>query len=139
MSDNFYDDYISGDDEFDPTRARQRAEEMLKRITDDGRLPEMLFRQQLLTHIVKDIREMFGNDGIFELMCAIDFLTGVSTEIIAERADVENILLDKYGAFDDEIWEKVQNTLAWTELHRAIFLASKLWLERAVDEVVKGH
>ena len=138
--DEFYDfdDEVNHHD-LHPTEARKRAEEMLKRIINDGRLPEMLFRRTFIEQVVKGIKEMLGNDGILELLCAIDNESNWHTEIVAERADVENIMLEKYGAFDDDMWEKIQETIAWTEFHRDIFQSSKVWIEKAVDEVINQH
>lgn len=141
MSDEFYEDAIGrkGDKDYSPEEARRNAEKMFMRIIRDGRLPELMFRTMFVNEVVKGVRDALGNDGILELMCAIDNVSEWETEIIAERADVDNILLEKYGAFDDEMWEKVKETLAWTELHRAIYDASKFWIEKAVDEVVNQH
>lgn len=135
---DFDDDEVNHHD-LHPTEARKRAEEMLKRIINDGRLPEMLFRAQFMAEVVKGVKQLLGNDGILELLCAIDNESNWHTEIIAERADVENIMLQKYGAFDDDMWEKIKETIAWTEFHRDIFEASKVWLEKAVDEVINQH
>lgn len=140
-SNDFYGDDIGDDDTFDlsPTEARKRAEEMLKRIVAEGRLGELMFRSSFVAHVVTGIKELLGNDGVLELLCAIDNASNWETEIIAERADVENVMLNKYGAFDDDIWEKVKETIAWTQFHKAIYELSTEWVEKAVDEVVNQH
>lgn len=141
MSDEFYDDSLgrNGDSDYSPEEARRNAEKIFLRIIRDGRLPELAFRTMFVTEVVKGVKTSLGGDGILELMCAIDNVAEWETEIIAERADVDNVLLNKYGAFDDDMWEKVKDTLAWTELHRAVYEASRYWIEKAVDEVVNQH
>jgi hypothetical protein len=82
---------------------------------------------------------MFGDEALLELLVAIDRKGRWETEIIAEQADVDNILMSKYGAFDDEMWEKIQDTKAWAEMHREVFTVSKKWIETAIDEVMNQH
>lgn len=137
--DEFYGEFDDTNPYEQPSEARQRAEEMLRRIIKDGRLPELLFRSQFMLEVVKGVKQLLGNDGILELLCAIDNESNWHTEIIAERADVENIMLKKYGAFDDDMWEKVKDTIAWTEFHKAIFELSNQYIEKAVDEVMNQH
>jgi hypothetical protein len=140
MSDDFfYDESLGQGDPYDHEGAKERARQMFERLLKDGKLPEMMLRTQFVHHVVRGIRELMGSDGVLELLCAIDNNSDWETEIIAERADVENVMLNKYGAFDDDLWEKVKDTLAWTELHKAIFEASNYWIEKAVDEVVNQH
>lgn len=118
--------------------AHKRAEEMFQRILDDGKVPELLFRHLFVRRVVEGIRDMLGMNGVLELLCAIDDVCGWETEIIAERSDIENILLERYGAFDEDMWEKVRDTKSWTHFHKAIVEAGKQWMPLAVDEVVNS-
>lgn len=126
--------FVNG--EKDPKTEAQRLFERLMR---EGRVPELLFRGTFARHVVDGIYEMFGDDALLELLVAIDRKGRWETEIIAEQADVDNILMAKYGAFDDEMWEKIQDTNAWKELHREVFDVSKKWIETAIDEVMNQH
>jgi hypothetical protein len=132
------DDYLEGSPDDEPT-SRDRAEAFFRRIADEGALPELAFRAHFLHAVVSGIRQIMGDNGILELLCAIDQQCDWFTEIIAERSDIDNILLEKHGAFDDEMFEKVQETLAWIEYQRAIVQAGKKWLPLAVEEVIKHH
>ena len=88
MSDDFYEDALSHSDDKDYSRdeARKNAEKMFMRIIRDGRLPELMFRSMFVAEVVKGVRDSLGNDGVLELMCAIDSQSEWETEIIAELA-----------------------------------------------------
>ena len=105
----------------------------------DGRIDELVFRATFVKRVVKQIHEMLGGDGLLELLVALDHEGNWETEIIAERADVDNYLLKQYGAFDDDMWEKVKETNAWKQMHYDIFEMTQVRLKECVDEVMKGH
>jgi hypothetical protein len=57
-------------------------------------------------------------------------------DIIAEGAEVENILLRDYSIFDDEMWAKVLNTDAISDLHHEVYKLGVLYMGRAISEVL---
>ena len=134
LGDDDPDGFING--ERDP---KKEAQALFERLTKEGRVPELLFRGTFARHVVDGIYEMFGDEALLELLVAIDRKGRWETEINAEQADVDNILKAKYGAFDDEMWEKIQDTKAWAEMHREVFTVSKKWIETAIDEVMNQH
>ena len=110
---------------------------------DDMNLPafdkNILFGVAFCNHIVRQREDFFGEDAIMDLLFAIDRNMQWSTEIIAQRAEVEDILLNRHGAFDHDIWNKVQETKAWSKMLRQIYKLSKKYLAEAVDEVVHSE
>lgn len=110
---------------------------------DDAHLPafdrNIIFGVAFCNHIVRQMEDSFGEDAIVDLLWAIDRNMQWSTEIIAQRSEVEDILLAKHGAFDHDIWNKVQETKAWSKMLRQIYKISKKYLAEAVDEVVHSE
>ena len=95
------------------------------------------FRIGFLHHIVNAIVRDFGEPAIMDLLLAVDRVANIETEILADRPEVENILLERHGAFDGEIWEKIQETEAWEKMRVHVFRLTKRYLESAIDEVVQ--
>ena len=59
-------------------------------------------------------------------------------ELLAEKSEVEQILYETYSVYDDEIWEKVLNTDAISELHHQVHALSTTYIKEAIAEVVEG-
>lgn len=110
---------------------------------DDGRLPaidrEVMFGIAFCNFIVNKLKDDFGDEAVLDLLFAIDRNMGWASEILAHRSDIDNILLDRYGAFDQHIWYKVQDTKAWAKMHRQVYKMTKRYLAAAVDEVVQAE
>lgn len=87
--------------------------------------------------VVQNLYRDFGPIVVVDILTAIDQVAGIHTEISASQAEVETILLEKHGAFDQEIWAKVQKSRAWQEFHMKIYDLSIRYLNSAVDEVVQ--
>ena len=100
---------------------------------------EILFGVAFCNHIVQRMEESFGEEAVVDLLYAIDRNMAWATEIIANRDEVENILFERHGAFDHDIWNKVQETKAWGKMIRQVVKISKRYLGEAVDEVVLGE
>ena len=58
-------------------------------------------------------------------------------EILLERYEVENHLMEQYNMFDDDIWLKVVGTSAMCDFRRQVFELSRTYLDRAVREVLE--
>lgn len=110
-------------------------------LPDDHNSPamdkEVMFGIAFCNYIVNKLMDDFGEEAILDLLFAIDRNMGWSSEILANRYEVDNILLSKYGAFDQHIWYKVQDTKAWAKMHRQVYKMSRRYLAAAVDEVVQ--
>jgi hypothetical protein len=62
---------------------------------------------------------------------------GWDMEILMEKYEVEDHLMNTYHLFDDEIWLKVLGTNAMSDLRREVFSLSQTYLARAVREVLE--
>lgn len=110
---------------------------------EESRLPamdrEVMFGIAFCNFIVHKLQDDFGEEAVLDLMFAIDRNMGWASEIVANRSEVDNILFDRYGAFDQHIWYKVQDTKAWAKMHRQVYKMTRRYLAAAVDEVVQGE
>jgi len=97
---------------------------------------EVMFGIAFCNYIVKKLIEDFGDDAIMDLLFAIDRNMGWSSEILANRHEVDDLLLENHGSFDQHIWVKVQDTKAWAKMHRQVYKMTRRYLAAAVDEVV---
>jgi hypothetical protein len=139
MSGDNKDEFYNFDEGFEGMTPQEKAEFLFAKMMSDGRIDELVFRATFVKRVVTQIHEMLGGDGLLELLVALDRVGNWETEIIAERADVDNYLLTQYGAFDDDMWEKVKETNAWKQMHFDIFELSKTRLTQCVDEVMNQH
>lgn len=139
MSDDNNDEFYNFEEGLEGLSPQEKAEYLFAKMMSDGRIDELVFRATFVKRVVKQIHEMLGGDGLLELLVALDHEGNWETEIIAERADVDNYLLKQYGAFDDDMWEKVKETNAWKQMHYDIFEMTQVRLKECVDEVMKGH
>jgi len=98
---------------------------------------EVMFGIAFCNFIVKKLMDDFGDEAVMDLLFAIDRNMGWSSEILANRHEVDDLLLDKYGAFDQHIWFKIQDTKAWAKMHRQVYKMTRRYLAAAVDEVVQ--
>lgn len=57
-------------------------------------------------------------------------------ELLAEKSEVEQILYESYSVYDDEIWEKVLNSEAFSELHHQVHNISTAYIKEAIEEVI---
>jgi len=57
-------------------------------------------------------------------------------ELLAERRDVDEMLMKKHNIFDEHMWEKVLNTTAISDLHHEVYKLSQKYISRAIKEVL---
>lgn len=98
---------------------------------------DVMFGIAFCNFIVTKFANDFGNDALVDLMFAIDRNMGWSSEIIASRNEIDDIMFQKHGAFDHHLWFKVQDTKAWAKMHRQLYKMTRRYLAAAVDEVVQ--
>lgn len=61
---------------------------------------------------------------------------GWDMEILMERFEVEDYLLNAHDIYDDDIWMKVLGTAAMSDFRREVYSLSQTYLARAVREVL---
>ena len=84
------------------------------------------------------VYEKHGADVVsISLMNYISKKMGWDLEILMERYEVEDYLMNRYDIFDEEIWLKVLGTAAMSNYRREVFKLSQVYLSRAVQEVLE--
>lgn len=81
--------------------------------------------------------EKYGQDASLAAMHYVQRKEGWDMEILLERYEVENHLMEQYNMFDDDIWHKVVGTAAMCDFRRQVFELSRTYLDRAVREVLE--
>lgn len=61
---------------------------------------------------------------------------GWDMEILADRREVEEMLFKRFSRYDEEMWEKVLNTDAISDLHHEVYKLSQTYIGYAIDEVL---
>lgn len=92
-----------------------------------------------LREFVVNLVDEFGVVAVYDLLLAVDAEMGWVTEVVGSREEVERLLLDSYGCFDDDLWLKVRGSEAWARLERRLFDVSRRHLVLAVEEVVRAE
>lgn len=57
-------------------------------------------------------------------------------ELLAERRDVDEMLMRSHNIFDEHMWEKVINTTAISDLHHEVYKISQKYIARAIKEAL---
>mgnify|MGYP006274694859 CR=1 FL=1 len=85
---------------------------------------------------MEDMFDAFGEDCVVPILSYIQMAMGWDLEILLDKQGVEDYLMLRHSIYDEEIWEKVINTLAINELHHAVYRLSQTFLSDAVAEVL---
>jgi hypothetical protein len=84
------------------------------------------------------IYDKYGDDySSVAIMNYVGRRMGWDMEILMEKYEVEDHLMNTYHLFDDDIWLKVLGTSAMSDLRREVFSLSQTYLTRAVREVLE--
>ena len=87
---------------------------------------------------LEKVYEKHGTDVTsISLMNYIGKKMGWDLEILMEKYEVEDYLMNRYDMFDDKIWSKVLGTAAMSDYRREVFKLSQTYLSRAVQEVLE--
>ena len=86
---------------------------------------------------LEEIYERYGQPAGIAAVNYVARREGWDFEILLEKYEVENHLLNKYNTFDDNIWKKVLGTAAMSDYRRKVFEISQTYLDRAVREVLE--
>ena len=90
-----------------------------------------------LNDIAQFVKEAYGDSGMYTLMCAIEAQTGWSLEIIGTKGDLEQVLWEDYGIFDEAAWLKARNSQYWDMMVREIYTLSSVWNRYIVASVAQ--
>ena len=89
--------------------------ERLKRIVDSAANPITSYRRQICRRLAKQTYNQFGIDGLLDLLSGIDEAGRFASIVVADRDEIDNYLFLEHGAFDPDMFEKVQITDEWDQ------------------------
>jgi hypothetical protein len=123
------DDFVDEDDDFLIENSQETLLEQLLTakplITQIPAHSSTIF--DMMNEISEFVHESYGQSGMYAMMCAIEAETGWSLEIIGSKADVETILFENHGIFDEQAWLKARNSPYWDMMVRQIYKVSAEW------------
>jgi hypothetical protein len=90
-----------------------------------------------VSRLLDRLYEKHGEDqASISLMNYIGAKMGWDIEILMEKFEVEDYLMNTHNIFDENIWRKVLGTSAMSDFRREVFSLSQTYLTRAVREVL---
>ena len=90
-----------------------------------------------VSRLLDRLYEKHGEDqASISLMNYIGAKMGWDIEILMEKFEVEDYLMNAHNIFDENIWRKVLGTSAMSDFRREVFSLSQTYLTRAVREVL---
>lgn len=90
-----------------------------------------------VSRLLDRLYEKHGEDqASISLMNYIGAKMGWDIEILMEKFEVEDYLMNAHNIFDENIWRKVLGTAAMSDFRREVFSLSQTYLTRAVREVL---
>lgn len=89
--------------------------------------------------VVADAHEVWGESGILSLIHAIESQTGWALEIIGERSELDNILMDRYRIYDDDAWLKLKSSDAWIALSTDIYEMTTKRMHIVASNIADTH
>lgn len=91
-----------------------------------------------VSRLLDRLYEKHGEDlASISLMNYIGAKMGWDIEILMEKFEVEDYLMNAHNIFDENIWRKVLGTSAMSDFRREVFSLSQTYLTRAVREVLE--
>jgi hypothetical protein len=96
---------------------------------------EHLYRQNACLMVVDKVFSEFGEDGLCEMMMAIDYRGNWLTDILVQASDIEDVLFKKYGVFTSDALGRAQNTEAMAEFHKKMWSLRRRYIAKIADEL----
>jgi len=138
MSDNDsdYGQHDDRDDTADPSG--QELAVWLGEFISNGPEMEHMYRNHLCTMIVNRLYGDFGVEGMCELMMTIDNRSSWISDIVIDNSDLDELMFDGYGVYDDNIVQKARDTVAAGELNKKIWRLRRKYAKLIVEEIMTG-
>ena len=137
---NFYDYWNEEEDEgsYEPTDLPfvdiNAVAEIAKFFIDADRKEARMYSE--VENALEDLQWQYGTDLSIALMNYVQRIEGWDLEIITERSDVDNYLLNALSIYDENMFLKVVGTRAMSEFRREIYQLSQKYLPIAVAEIL---
>jgi len=96
---------------------------------------EQVYRSHLCDSLVYRVHDEFGSEGLCDLMIKIDGAAGWISDIVLDGPDLEDMMFNRHGIFDENIMMKARNSAALVELNQKIYRLRKKYTKLVVDEI----
>lgn len=92
----------------------------------------------LVKRVLDELYEEIGSpdDAATTIISYIQQRHGWDIELLADKREVEDMMFQRFSRFDEEIWAKVLNTDAISDLHHETYKLSQTYIAYAIDEVL---
>lgn len=107
--------------------------ENLHKLVESAVNPKAHYRRSICRRLAHQTYNQFGIEGLFDLLSGVDDAGQFQTVIICDRDEIDNYVFQKYGTFDNDMFEKIQISEEWSE-----FTASMMEQGSAVLEALIG-
>jgi|APGre2960657404_1045060.scaffolds.fasta_scaffold07945_7 hypothetical protein len=87
-------------------------------------------------NFVDDMDDRYADNALNGIINYIQHKKGWATELIFERAEVDEVLFKRYDIYDEYAWEKILDSHAMYLFRERIFKLSRIYLDNAVHEVL---
>jgi len=100
--------------------------------TSDG---ELLYRNNYCALATEKAYDEFGADGLCQMMVEIDKRGNWVSDIIMDASDIDDVLYNKYGVFNNEVMDVARRTEAMFELNQKILTLRNRYSKKIADEI----
>ena len=137
MGDSLWDDFIGKKIELPLTNIpkdllRELSEFVQNALEKEDKL--MSFTTEVLDELYREIAD--DDIAASHIVSYLQRRHYWDVELLAERRDVDEMLMAKHNIFDEHMWDKVMNTTAISDLHHETFKLSQKYIARAIAEVL---
>ena len=125
-------------DEQDEEMTRGELLDFLGDFLSQHRDANTLYRDHLCAVLIGRVHDVFGSEGLCNVMRQMDLKAKWVSDIIFEASDFDNSLFKRHGTYDDEIVEKARDTKAMIELNKKIWRLRRRYANIIVDEIMEA-
>ena len=91
---------------------------------------------QAVKNFVDNMDDRYADNALNGIINYIQYKKGWATELIFERAEVDDLLFKRHNIYDEYAWEKILDSHAMHLFRERIFKLSRIYLDNAVHEVL---
>jgi HEPN domain-containing protein len=137
MDDSLWDDFIGKRIELPQT---SMPKDLLRELSEfvQNALEKENKLMSLTAEVLDELYRQIENDDVAasHIISYVQRRHFWDVELLAERRDVDEMLMARHNIFDEHMWDKVMNTTAISDLHHETFKLSQKYIELAIKEVL---
>ena len=137
MDDSLWDDFIGKRIELPQT---SMPKDLLRELSEfvQNALEKENKLMSLTAEVLDELYRQIENDDVAasHIISYVQRRHFWDVELLAERRDVDEMLMARHNIFDEHMWDKVMNTTAIYDLHHETFKLSQKYIELAIKEVL---